>query len=117
MCIHDTTSCDCDVCLLPTDYILPIFFMVLRTVERELIITTLLVIPILLLQTPHSIRCLHNSQSAQHQTVKIGTGIGTIPALVFNRQYHYRALASPGVCMGGQEGLGHTVKKGGTEVS
>jgi len=52
--------------------------------------------------------------------VKIGTGIGTIPALVFNRQYRYWALASPGVCMGGQEGrgvLGRTVKKGGTEVS
>ena len=36
------------------------------------------------------------------------------PNMVFNRQYHYRALASLGVCMGGQEGhgvLGQTVKK------
>jgi len=52
--------------------------------------------------------------------VKIGTGIGTIPAWGFNRQYCYRALASPGVCMGGQEGrrvLGRMVKKGGTAVS
>jgi len=36
------------------------------------------------------------------------------PSGVFNRQYRCRALASPGECMGGQEGhgvLGRTVKK------
>jgi len=39
------------------------------------------------------------------------------PSVIFNRQYHYRALASPGACMGGQEErgvLGRTMKKRGT---
>jgi len=73
-------------------------------------------------------------QLADVHTVPARSGVGTSrshlllrwnwdrndPSVVFNRQYRHRALASPGMCMGGQEGrgvLGRTVKKGGTEVS
>ena len=45
-------------------------------------------------------------------TVKIGTGFGTIPAGVFNRQYRCRALASPGEYIGGQEGRGREKGEG-----